>query len=146
MIHRVLKVGSWVIDFLFAESRYDIEGTLACLRHANAPEWVLREAYDLMTSCDKDCGFTFSRREERYSYANQDNHRAVVLIGPTSSGDEFLDTFVHEIRHVADAIAKSIGVQLDSEDAAYLSGDTARELADVVCRLSCNHCRRYRAK
>lgn len=141
MVHRVLLIKGWVADFLFAERRYDTDGTLACLRDADAPEWVLSEALDLMENCTYDCGFTFSRRK-RYSYANPEKHRAVVLIGPTSSCGEFLDTLVHELRHLTDSIAKSNGVPLDSEEAAYISGDTARELADVIerfiCRSVCN--------
>lgn len=58
-------------------------------------------------------------------------------IGPTTSGDEFQNSFVHEIRHLADAIAKSLGVPLDSERPAYISGDLAKALAEVVCELGC---------
>lgn len=65
-----------------------------------------------------------------------------MLIGPSSSGEEFQDTFVHEIRHLADAIAKSLGVPLDSERPAYISGDTARALTEVVCELGCGLIRR----
>lgn len=141
MVHRVLLISGWVVDFLFAERVYDVDGTLACLRDAGAPKWALSEAMDLMENCHRDCGFTFSRRN-RYSYLNEDRHRAVVLIGPTSSCGEFLDTFIHELRHLTDSIAKSVGIALDSEDAAYISGDTARELSDVVtyfiCRGGCS--------
>lgn len=139
MIRRVLRISGWIVEFLFCMGRYDIEGVLACLRDAGAPMWVVEQALDLMENCDYDCGFTYSaRRPQRYSYYNRERHRAVVLIGPTSSGAEFLDTFVHELRHLTDSVAKSIGVALDSEDAAYISGDTARELADVVCKLGCH--------
>lgn len=136
MIRRVLRIGGWIVEFLFCLGRYDIEGVLACLRDAGAPRWVREQALDLMENCDYDCGFTYSaRRPQRYSYYNRDNHRAVVLIGPTSSAAEFLDTTVHELRHLTDAIAKSMGVALDSEDAAYISGDTARELADIILKI-----------
>lgn len=87
-----------------------------------------------------DCGFTFSKVNE-YSFINKDNHRAVLLIGPTSSGAEFLDSLVHEIHHLAVAIAGELGVELDSETPAYLSGDTIREFADIVCELGCDRCR-----
>ncbi len=136
MIHRVLPIGRWVVDFLFATDKYDVDGVIACLRHADAPRWVLDKAYDLMTSCEKDCGFTYSRKNE-FSFANPDNFRAVVLIGPTSSGAEFIDTLTHEIHHLAVAIAKGLGVDLEGETPAYLAGDTMREFADVVCRLGC---------
>ena len=129
MIHRVLGIGRWIVDFLFATERYDIDGVLACLLDTRAPDHILEEAEDLMLSCDYNCGFT---------YTNPRLRRAVVLIGPTTSGDEFLDTLVHEIRHLADAIAKSVGVDLDSEQPAYISGDTTKALAKVICELGCD--------
>jgi hypothetical protein len=63
-------------------------------------------------------------------------------VGPTTSGKQFVNTFVHEVRHVADAIAKSIGYELDAEGPAYLSGDAAMALAEVLCELGCEHCRK----
>lgn len=128
MLHRVISIGRWVIDFLFATKRYDIDGVLACLYDAHAPEDIMDQAEELMESCRYNCGFT---------YTNQSRRRAVVLIGPTSSGSEFQNTFVHEVRHLADAIAKSLGVPLDSERPAYISGDTAKALAEVICELGC---------
>ena len=132
MIHRVLLVGRWVVDFLFAVHGYDEEGVLACLRDYGAPERVLLDAIDLMGSCDCDCGFT---------YANMKKRLAVVLIGPTSGGDEFIDTFVHEVRHIVDAIAEDAGVTRHRERPAYLAGDMARALAETVCELGCIRCR-----
>lgn len=128
MLHRVLSVGRWVVDFLFATKRYDIDGVLACLYDAYAPDEIMEQAEELMLSCRYNCGFT---------YTNQSKRRAVVLIGPTTSGDEFQNTLVHEIRHLADAIAKSLGVPLDSERPAYISGDTAKALTEVICELGC---------
>ena len=132
MVHRVLKIGRWVADFLFATERYDIEGTVACLRDAEAPAWVIDQAVELMEAGSLNTGFT---------YANERLFRAVVCIGPTSSGAEFVDTMTHEIHHLAVAVASGLGVDLESETPAYLAGDTMREFADVVCRLGCDRCR-----
>lgn len=139
MIHRVLNIGTWVVDFLFSVGDYDIDGVLACLYDVGAPAGVMREAERLMRSCSADCGFTYSE-PERFDYINAEAHRAVVLIGPASSGGEFLDTFVHEIYHLAVVIAGELGVDLDGESPAYLAGDSARSLIDVVCRLGCPCC------
>ena len=133
MIKRTLSIGRWVVDFLFCEGRYDIDGVVACLYDSYAPDRVVSQAIELMESCRYDCGFT---------YANELRRRAVVLIGPTSSGDEFIDTLVHEIRHLADSVAHSIGVKLDSEIPAYISGDAARALARTICEMGCTHCRK----
>lgn len=128
MKRSAVMIGRWVVDFLFATRRYDIDGVIAHLVDAGAPGYIIDDAENLMLSCEYNCGFT---------YTNQKKRRAVVLIGPTTSGDEFLNTFVHEVRHLADAIAKSLGVPLDSERPAYISGDTAKILAEIVCELGC---------
>lgn len=38
------------------------------------------------------------------------------------------------------AIAAELGIDLESESPAYIAGDSARALADVVCELGCRHC------
>jgi len=128
MIHKVLKIRDWIVDFLFAERKYDIDGIIACLYDAGAPDNKIQQALDLMDSCQYNCGFTFS---------NPYNRRGVVLFGPVDSAPQFLNTFVHEIRHFTDNIASYYDYPLDSESAAYLSGDTAMALADAVCKLGC---------
>ena len=135
MIHRALNIGRWVVDFLFATEDYDADGVLACLYDIGAPEDVMERAERIMESGRYNRGFTFS---------NPDVKRAVCVIGPTTSGRQFQNSFVHELRHVANAIAKTLGYDLDAEGPAYLSGDTAMALAEVVCALGCDHCRQVK--
>lgn len=148
MLRRVLRIGRWVVDFIFAPRGYDIDGILACLYDCGASGSVMHKAEDLMSGCEMDyasdgsdglmheCGLN-----QGFTFSNSAIERAVVVIGPTTSGAEFLDTVTHEIHHLAVAIANHLGFDLTSESPAYLSGDTMRELADIVCRLGCDHCR-----
>lgn len=148
MLRRVLRIGRWVVDVIFAPRGYDIDGILACLYDCGASGSVMHKAEDLMLGCEMDyasdspdglmyeCGLN-----QGFTFSNSAIERAVVVIGPTTSGAEFLDTVTHEIHHLAVAIAKHLGFDLTSESPAYLSGDTMRELADIVCRLGCDHCR-----
>ena len=131
MIHRVLRVLDWVVDFLFAKLDYDDEGVLACLYEIDADYDVLRQVNRIMDSDKLNCGFTF---------ANPDLRRAVVVIGPSSSSKEFLNTTVHEIHHLAVAIADSLGYDLEGETPAYLAGDSALALAETICELGYPHC------
>ena len=133
MEHSVLAIGEWVVDFLFAINDYDPDGVLACLYEIGAPESVLDQAYELMERDEPNCGFMFGSIR---------NKRAVVVIGPTTSGDEFIDTLVHEIHHLAVLIASGLGIDLESETPAYLAGDSARALAKMICELGCPDCRR----
>ena len=132
MIRRTLRIGRWLVYFVFVTDDYDRQAILSMLDAFGASEEVLTRAEEIMDSEYLNNGFTFS---------NADIRRALVVIGPTSSGKEFQDTFSHEIRHLADAIANSIGMDLGSEGPAYMTGDTVRELAEVVCELGCERCR-----
>jgi len=131
MIHRALIIGRWMVDFLFCKGKFDEDGVLACLRDCGASDFAMEQADDLMRTCDYNCGFTF---------ANPRKKRAVVVIGPTTSGAEFTDTLVHEVHHLAVAIAAELGIDLEGEGPAYVAGDAARDLADVVCELGCRRC------
>lgn len=133
MRHRVLKIGRWVVDFLFATVRYDTEGVLACLYELGATDDIVNRTEEMMESDEPNTGFT---------YTNPGIYRALVVVGPTSSGDEFIDTFTHEIHHLAVAIASNLGIDLEGETPAYLAGDSARDLADLVCELGCSKCHR----
>ena len=131
MIHRAILVGRWVVDFAFATKGYDIEGVLSCLYDCGATPPIMKRAEELMETGGYNCGFTFS---------NPELMRAMVLIGPTTSGAEFIDTLVHEVHHLAVAIASELGIALESEAPAYLAGDSARALAEVVCEMGCPCC------
>lgn len=75
-----------------------------------------------------------------FAYSNPDSMMALVVVGPSSSGDEFVNTLSHEVHHVAVAIAESIGVELDSETPAYISGDALQSLFGVICERGCRNC------
>lgn len=132
MIHRVINIGHWVIDFLFATESYDEDGVLSCLYEIDCPYDIMLRASRIMQSNRMNRGFTFS---------NEALKRSVCVVGPSTSGKQFLNTLVHEVRHVADAIAKHLGYELDAEGPAYISGDATMALAEVICELGCEHCR-----
>lgn len=131
MIQRNLDIGRWRVEFYFAPNGYDIDAVLDRLYDFGAGGRTMRRALNLMDSGKKNRGFTFSNPYERV---------ALVMIGPTTDGKQFQNTFVHELRHLINGIASSLGIDLQGEPASYMTGDAAVELADIVCRLGCEHC------
>lgn len=131
MIQRDLEIGRWHVEFYFAPDGYDIDTILDRLFDFGAGGRVMRRALNLMDSGKRNRGFTFCNPFERV---------ALVLIGPTTNGKQFQNTFVHELRHLINGIASSLGIDLQSERASYMTGDAALELADIVCRFGCEHC------
>lgn len=133
MIKRGLRIGRWHVEFYFAlEDGYDSDELIERMYDFGADYQTLQRALFLMEEGGPNTGFTFSNPVDRL---------AIVAIGPTTSAPEFQDTLVHEVHHLAVAIAESLGLDLDGEGPAYLSGDTARDLAEIICELGCRHCR-----
>ena len=131
MILRDLYIGRWRVLFVFATDGYDDNLILDTLYDLDASDYILVKAGQKMREGRLDEGFT---------YANRMTREALVVIGPTSSAAQFQNTLVHEIHHLAVAVADSLGVDLDGETPAYIAGDSAMGLAEVVCRLGCDRC------
>lgn len=133
MTRRDLQIGRWHVEFYFSgEDGYDIDELFERIYDSGAGPSIIRKAMDLMEEGAPNTGFTFSNPLDRV---------AIVAIGPTTSGTEFLNTLVHELYHLATAIAKSLGVDLESEAPAYIVGDSALALADIICKMGCENCR-----
>lgn len=132
MIREVLRIGRWVADFIFADDGYDEEAVLGCLYDIDAPVPVMQRANRIMESKAYNRGFTF---------CNPDLRRAVVVVGPTTSGRQFINTFSHEINHLSEQIAEYYGLRNHPEASAYLTGDTTMALTKIICKLGCDKCR-----
>ena len=115
--------------FIFALEDYDEERILNILSEAGGNDAVLEQASDLMSRRRLNTAFT---------YTNADHMIAIIAIGPVSSRDEFIDSIIHEIHHLAVVIASNVGVDLEGEAPAYLSGDLARDMAEYICNLGCH--------
>lgn len=131
MIRRVIKIGRWTVEFYFAKRSYDSGIILDRMYDFGAGSDTMKEALELMEDGGYNTGFTFT---------NPIEHLAIIAIGPTTSGKEFQNTVVHEVHHLAVAIADELGIDLEEETPAYIAGDAAMELADVLCRMGCKAC------
>lgn len=122
----------WHARVYFAISKYNIEDVARSLREIDCPERILRQAIRQMVRGEVNTGFTYSNKRRR---------RTVMLVGKTDTGEEFLNSFSHEQRHLCDDIANAFGMHMSGEEVAYLTGDISLKLADIVCHYSCDHCR-----
>ena len=128
MIHKSLNIGRWLVDFVFCDDNYDEEEVLTLLYDADAPFYVLKRVSEIMRSGESNTGFT---------YTNPSLLQAVVVIGPSSSGKEFINTVTHEVHHLAVAVAANLGIDLEGEAPAYIAGESAREIAGIICEMGC---------
>lgn len=132
MVARFIEIRRWGILFYFSFDIRDKERILESLVWADAPDSIISKVSENISAGRLDEGFCYSNPRDRIT---------VLGIGKTSTGPEFLDTTVHEIAHVAQDIARVDGIDPWGEDFAYLAGDISHGVSDVVCEMSCPHCR-----
>lgn len=132
MIYRSLNIRGWRCFFYFAIEGYWIDTILDNLGELDAPLSILQRVERNMLADKMDTGFTYSNPSMRAS---------VVVLGRQSSGAEFLNSFVHELRHLTDDISSAYGYPMRGEKVAYLTGEIALHLADIVCSQCYDKCR-----
>jgi hypothetical protein len=71
----------------------------------------------------KNTGFTFS---------NSDYKMSIVCIGESTTIGEFVNTAIHEAKHVQSHICAYYGVDEDSEAAAYLIGHLVHRMYKML--------------
>lgn len=62
------------------------------------------------------------KKNTGFTYTDFSKRKSIVGISFTSSQEQFLNTLVHEAKHVQSHICKYYSVKEDSEEAAYLIG------------------------
>ncbi|MBQ9602464.1 MAG: hypothetical protein IJR42_01465 [Paludibacteraceae bacterium] len=81
-----------------------------------------------LQSAVRDSGMTYSSGRTRES---------VVVISRSTSPEETINTFSHELRHLADDIAEALNIPHRGEEVAYLTGDIACALAGSLLHIAC---------
>ena len=61
----------------------------------------------------------------------------VKILGTAESGNQHLNTIIHEIFHNSVNVASEMGADLRGEVPAYVAGDTADILTGVICQIAC---------
>lgn len=87
--------------------------------------WRIVVVYDVYLGQDNS-GFTYTNYEKRLS---------IVGIGRASSKSQFLNTIVHEAKHIQSNICTYYDVPEDGEQAAYLIGYIVMKMYDIFRNL-----------
>lgn len=89
--------------------------------------WTITIVYDAYLG-EKNSGFTHTDFTKKLS---------IVAIGEADSKKQFLNTIVHEAKHVQSHICRYYDIEEDGEDAAYLIGYIVMKMFDVFKPLLC---------
>lgn len=78
------------------------------------------------------------RKNVGFTYTDPKKKTSIVGIASTSSQEEFLNTIVHEAKHVQSHICEYYDVPEDGEQAAYLIGYIVQKMHRVFTRMLYN--------
>lgn len=138
MIHRTLYIRSdWKVDVFIDTDKKGtyLDEVLDCLESMGAPFRVMERCEEIVASGKPNQAFTYSNSK-----------RTCIYIGWATDGSEFINSVVHEIRHLVDHIAGYYGIKGNGEQVGYISGDAAIMLAEDICKYGCPHCRKETTK
>lgn len=123
----------WKVYAYIAVSRYYTEEIIDRMASLGAAKNNIADAYSNLMSGRLNNGLTYTNPKERAT---------VWVVALTSSASEFINSFVHEIRHLEQHIANECGIEQNSEEVCYLCGDIADKLYPYCKSLFCEKCRR----
>lgn len=76
-------------------------------------------------------------RNSGMTYSSGTKRESVVVIAHSTSEQETLNTFTHELRHLVDDIATASGIPSRGEEVAYLTGNISLGLAAGLLKTIC---------
>lgn len=76
------------------------------------------------------------------TYSNFKHRCSVVVIGLTTSAEEFQNTFDHEKGHLAMRICSALRIHPQGEEFQYLTGEIGQAMFKVAKRFLCDNCRK----
>lgn len=126
MIKQLLNVrGKWDVLIWYWVTEEDYWEVYNTLIQFGCPVPEAEYSADVVSS-SQNTGLTFSDTDSRVSF---------VCVSSTTSYSQFVDTTMHEIKHVQSHICEYYDVDENSEDAAYLVGYLARRVYKFLQRI-----------
>lgn len=121
----------WHIKVYYAVNAYYTDEILEELADFNPAVSEYSNVKELMEDYKYNTGFTFTDYKKK---------KSLVVIGLTTSPEEFQNTFDHEKGHLAIHIAKYYDVDPYGEEFQYLAGEIGKRLFPIAKKFMCKHC------
>lgn len=124
----VLRPWDWEVEVYYSADRECAKTILTRLVRCGVSGKILESAGEVLGSGDWDCGFT---------YTNPEMRKTVMVIGRTSSSEQFWNTLDHEKGHVVEHISEALGMPHEGEERQYLAGELAGRLYGRARKFIC---------
>lgn len=78
------------------------------------------------------------------TYSNYKTRESIMIIGKTTSADEFQNSYDHEKGHLCKQIAQKLYINPWGEETEYLAGAIGQKTFPIAKHFLCEHCRKSR--
>uniref|UniRef100_A0AAU8MKC3 IrrE N-terminal-like domain-containing protein n=1 Tax=Geladintestivirus 5 TaxID=3233137 RepID=A0AAU8MKC3_9CAUD len=124
----------WKVYVYYDVTSKDTTRIITKLHEIGLPKSYIASAYTILNSNKLNQGFT--QTNNRYK-------TSVIVFTKTSNASQFVNSFVHEIGHLSNHIAKTYNLNLNGEEIQYIAGDIAQEMFKRCHTLMCDCCKKY---
>ena len=123
MIAQYIQLGKrgWNVLVYYGVDREDFIEVEDALSQLGCSKRDIKQSLKVLTR--ENTGFTFSSSEYKMS---------IVCIGPSSDISQFVNTAIHEAKHVQSHICAYYGIDEDTETAAYLIGHLVHRMYKML--------------
>lgn len=123
MIAQYIQLGNrdWNVLVYYNVHPEDFVEVIDSLEQLECPKGDIRKALRVLRK--RNTGFTFS---------NTDYKMSIVCIGEADNIGQFVNTTIHEAKHVQSHICSYYDVDEDSETAAYLIGHMVHKMYGML--------------
>lgn len=128
-----LEDWDWHITVYYAVDKYYTDDILEELELIGCSKMELTRAENVLINGYYNTGLT---------YSNIKNRCSVVVIGITTSPEEFQNTFDHEKGHLAMHISSALKIDPFGEEYQYLTGAIGQKMFKIARKFLCEHCRK----
>lgn len=118
----------WAVHVFYDADRNHSKEILKLLKEVGVSKYDYTEAWDNLSSGELNTGLCYSNFKEKVS---------VLVISTTSAPCQFMNSLVHEVRHLERHIEYSFGISPYSEEAAYLAGTITERMFPKAKMLMC---------
>ena len=124
----------WKVYVYYDVTPKDVIEIVTKLQEIKLPKSYITSAYTTLVSNKLNQGLTETNSKLKTS---------VIVFTKTTNASQFVNSFVHEIGHLSNHIARTYNLDLNGEEVQYIAGDIAQQMFKRCHTLMCDYCREY---
>ena len=124
----------WKVYVYYDVTPKDTIEIITKLQEIKLPKSYITSAYTTLVSNKLNQGLTETNSKLKES---------IIVFTKTTNASQFVNSFVHEIGHLSNHIARTYHFNLNGEEIQYIAGDIAQQMFKQCHTLMCDYCREY---